>query len=194
MFSFSFNSLPLPSGSFEITAPGSTYLGSDSSSLLTLLMETLLVFFPEAASLYVYNARIFLAIQHHHSHHSLFLFYGHSMMLLGTAKLQVSSFITHAVWRLSVYWLYTSSSRSGHRPRNHSLMRPEKSKKHLSLVYPMISWFRLSCVCDINYLNPHLRLLTSLAVWASLGMLSERVKPLPLCLGVNKADGTNLFA
>lgn len=145
-------------------------------SSLCCLMETLLIFFPGAASLYVYNARIFLAIQHHHSHHSLFLFFGHSMMLLGTAKLQVSSFITHAMWRLPVYWLYISSSHSGHRPRNHSLMRPEKSKKHLSLVYPMISWiswFRLSCVCDINYLNPHLRLLTSLAVWASFGMLSE---------------------
>lgn len=77
VFSFSFKGLPLPSGSFEISAPGA-YLGTDFFSLFTPAVQQrpfynsfqeLCVFL--VCSLCVHNVRILLVVQNHHDHCSL---------------------------------------------------------------------------------------------------------------------------
>lgn len=48
---------------------------------------------------------------------------------------------------IQAYWFYISFSHSSHRPGNYCLMRPEKKHLLISLIYPIMTWFRLSCVC-----------------------------------------------
>ena len=162
--SFSFNRLPLPSGPFEITARGNAYLGNDCPSLLTLLP----------------NGGPFNILPRNQPP-CMYMIPGCSWLskIITIPIPSSSSLGTECFWGMpshkcllssliQAYWFYISFSHSSHWPGNYSLMRPEKKHLLISLIYPLMTWFRLSCLCVIKYLNPHLRLLlTSLIDWAS---------------------------
>lgn len=189
--SFSFNRLPLPSGPFEITA----YLGNDCPSLLTLLpnggpfnilprnQPPCMCMMPGCSWL---SKIITIPIPSSSSLGTEWCFLG-----MPSHKCLLSSLI-------QAYWFYISFSHLSHWAGNCSLMRPPP-KKHLliSLIYPIMTWFRLNCVCH-KVFKSTLEVVIDQPNWLSIILLSlclltERVNPL-ICLWVNKADGTNSFA
>lgn len=145
--------LPLLSGAFEITVPV-LYLDRDFLSSLFRLMEALFIFFPRTASLYVPDSRMSLVVQNHHNHHPHFLFSAHRMLFLETAKPGVPSSFTHAGGGgrgreeegLPAYWLNIPFYPFQPLPRESQ--SNNACKGHLSLLHLMLSWNKLSCLCE----------------------------------------------
>ena len=171
--------LTLPSGPFDITALGSTYFGNDRSCLLTLLpnggpFNILLRNQPPCMCMMRgcpwLSEIITIPILSSSSLGTEWRFWGmpsHRCLLLSL---------------IQAYWFYISFSHSSHRPGNYSLMRPKEKHLLISLVYPIMTWFRLSCVCVIKYLNPH-EVIIDQPSWLSIILLSlcllnERINPL----------------